>query len=134
MRLGINRVAEDLVFVMPDFIHEFGDDAHHMSMVRTCDFDEDGGPIPGTGPSDRRYLIHEFMDDNIFYPIGHLIKEWVGDNKVGTLIREILGFFWGFNCGYPPRDIALYTVWCFRCCPARAVFKRREGKWIKTYP
>jgi hypothetical protein len=131
MRAGINRVSDNLILVMPSFIHEFGDSAHHMSMVRTCEFDEYEAPIRGTGFSDRRYRIHEFLDDWVFYPIQDLIRDFIGDNKVGRFIRIILGIFWGFNCGFPARDIALYTVWDFRCCPARAVFKKVDGKWMK---
>jgi len=119
MKPGINWVADDTVFVMPDFIHEIGDRFHHTSAREF---------------SHRRYVIHEFIDELVLYPIADWIDKWVGDNKLGQLLREILGFFWGFNCGFPPRDVALYIVWCFRCCPARAVFKRREGKWIRTYP
>lgn len=134
MKAGVNKITNKLIYVMPDFIHEFGDSAHHWSMTRTCEYDEEDDLIPGTGPSNLRYWLHELLDDYIFYPLSHWISDVVGDNDLGQLLREILGFFWGFNCGFPARDVVLYTAWTLRGCKARAVFKRREGKWIKTYP
>lgn len=106
------------VWYWPSFVHEFGNSAHHTSMIRTSDLDEYGAPIPGTGPSDGRYAVHKFLDAWIFYPLMHWLKDWVGDNEIYYLLRTILGFFWGLNCGFPPRDVALYTVWYLRgCCP-----------------
>lgn len=134
MKSGINRVGDDLIFIMPRFIHEFGDDVHHWSMARTCEFDEDEGIIPFTGPSHRRYVIHEFLDLWIFYPIQHWMRKWLGENRVFNILRSILGFFWGINCGFPFRDVANYFIWNLRGNPPRAAFKKREGKWIQTYP
>ena len=134
MRPGINRVADNLVYIMPDFIHEFGYSAHHLSMIRTCDFDEDGSPISGTGPSNGSYAVHEFLDLWIFYPILHWLNKWIGDNKIYELLRLALGFFWGINCGFPLSDVALYIVWCFRGCAPLAVFEKKKEAWTKTYP
>ncbi len=134
MRSGPNKVADDLIFWMPEFIHQIGDSCHHMSMRRTCEFTEDSDWIPGTGPSRLRWWLHELLDDYIFYPIQEIIGDWVGDNDVGHLLRQLLGFFWGLNCGFPARDVALYTVWVMRGCKPRAVYRRREGKWQRSYP
>lgn len=106
---------------MPWFEHEYGDRFHHRSMVRTVEFeiDEDGDEadyIPGTGPSDGRFRVHEFLDGWIFYPVRDWMSKWIGDNRVYSILRAILGFFWGFNCGFPARDVALYTVWDLRGC------------------
>ena len=135
MKSGINRVSDDTIFIMPNFIHEFGDPFHHMSMMRTVERvdDEDGwgNYVTGTGPSDLRFWIHELLDDCFFYPAQRWLSKWMGDNKIERFFREILGFFWGINCGFPIRDIALYTVWCFRCCPALAVFKKGNEGWLK---
>jgi len=87
-----------------------------MSMVRTCEFDEYEAPIRGTGFSNRRFLVHELLDELVFYPIREWLSEWIGDNEVYNVARGILGFFWGLNCGFPARDVALYTVWYFRGC------------------
>ena len=38
---GVNKVRDNLVYIGPSFIHEFGDSAHHMSMMRTVDFSLD---------------------------------------------------------------------------------------------
>ena len=134
MRPGVNLVADNLVYIMPEFIHEFGDPFHHMSLTRTIKRDEDGDFIRGTGPSDLRVWIHELLDDCFFYPAKKWLSKWMGDNKIGRLFREILGFFWGINCGFPLRDVALYTVWCFRRCAPLAVFEKKKEAWIKTYP
>lgn len=104
----------DQVFQIPDFSHEFGDRAHHMSMARTCEKDEDGGLIWGTGPSHRRYVVHEFLDNWVFYPISDWMQKWIGDNSLYSFLRTILGFFWGLSCAFPPRDVALYTIWDLR--------------------
>ena len=134
MRPGVNWVQDDTVFIMPDFIHEFGDPFHHMSLTRTIELDEDGDFIRGTGPSNLRFWIHELLDDIFFYPAQSWLRKWMGDNKIETVAREILGVFWGLNCGFPARDVALYTVWCFRCCPPRAVFKKKGELWVRTSP
>lgn len=134
MKPGINLVANDTVYVMPHFIHEFGDRFHHMSMVRTCEHDEEGDLIRGTGPSDARFFVHEVLDAWIFYPIQRWMRKWIGDNAVYNTLRLILGIFWGLNCGFPLRDVALYTVWDYRGCAPRAVFKEKEGEWIQSYP
>ena len=131
MKPGINRVSDDTIFIMPSFIHEFGDSCHHMSLTRTISLDHEGTFIRGTGPSNLRFWIHELLDDCVFYPAQKWLSKWMGDNKISQFFREILGFFWGFNCGFPARDIALYTIWCFRCCPALAVFKKGNEGWLK---
>jgi hypothetical protein len=99
----------------PNFVHEYGDAFHHWSMVRTCIKDEDGTPISG-GPNELQIWLHELLDDVIFYPIQHWLSKWIGDNRVYTVLKTILGIGWGFNCGFPARDIALYTVWYLRGC------------------
>lgn len=134
MRPGINRVQDNLVFVMPEFIHEIGDPFHHVSMVRTCELDEWGAPLRGTGPSDLRYRVHEFLDDWIFYPIKRRLAKGLGDGRIYERLSSLLGFFWGLNCGFPPRDVARYTVWSLRGCKPLAVFRRRGETWVKTYP
>jgi len=119
-------VKEGTIWLEPIFIHDFGDSAHHMSMVRTCEFDEYGAPIRGTGPSNARYLVHEFLDNWIFYPIQEWMSKWIGDNEIYNFLRDVLGFFWGINCGFPLRDIALYFVWVRRGC-------HRENITVKRY-
>lgn len=99
----------------PGFLHDIGDDVHHVSMTRTCETDEDGQFIPGTGVSHRRYVIHVFLDDFFFYPFKSRIM--MHDAMPGyTLLSAALGFLWGLNCGFPPRDVALWTVWYLRGC------------------
>jgi len=44
------------------------------------------------------------------------------------MLRLILGFFWGLNCNFPARDVALYTVWDFHGCPAVKVWSLEEFK------
>lgn len=126
----IVRISDKLIWVMPGFKHDFGDPFHHMSMMRTVDVDEDGDFIPGTGPSNLRFWIHEFLDDYIFYPIRNSMEKWIGDNEVYHILRTFLGFFWGFNCGFPARDVALYTVWTMRSAPPLFVYNKIDGEWI----
>lgn len=102
----------------PSFVHEFGDRFHHMSLTRTIEIDEEGDFIPGTGPPEWHFKIHEFLDDVVFYPITHWLTEYIGDNDTYSLLRGILAFFWGFNCGFPAEDIVRYTAWYFRGCKA----------------
>ena len=102
--------------MMPWFEHEYGDRFHHRSMVRTCEVDEYGGPVRETGPSDGRFRVHKFLDSWFFYPIRDWMSRWIGDNEIYHILRVVLGFFWGFNCGFPARDVALYTVWDLQGC------------------
>jgi hypothetical protein len=119
---------------MPGFIHEIGSLGHHWSMMRTADRDGEGEIIPFTGPSNWRWVVHEFLDDWIFYPIKFRFKKWLGEGRIYERLSTILGFFWGLNCGFPPRDVARYTVWSFRGCKPLAVFRKRGETWVKTYP
>jgi len=114
-----------LVFEMPWFLHEFGDDAHHASMMRTAKMGK-YGYIPGTGPPKWRYLIHVFLDDYLFYPLRNLLQRRYGDGKTYNFLRTVLGFFWGLNCAFPPRDVVLYTIWDFRGCRAVKVWDRGD--------
>ncbi len=99
------------------FEHEYGDRFHHMSMMRTCEVDEEyGGYLPGPVPSNGRFAVHEGLDYWIFYPIRDWMSKWIGDNRVYDVLRGVLGFFWGFSCWFPARDVALYTVWHLRGC------------------
>ena len=115
---------------MPGFRHETGNAIHHESMMRTVELDEDANFIPGTGPSNLRFWIHELLDDYFFYPAQKFIRDYIGDNALGGAIRDILGFFWGFNCGFPPRDVALYTIWVMRSAPPIFVYEKIDGKWM----
>jgi hypothetical protein len=132
MRPGINWVGDDKVFIMPDFIHEIGDRFHHMSIMRTVELDEEGDFIPGTGPKEWRFKLHEFLDAWFFYPLRDLVEKKHKDSDVYQRFRTILGFFWGLNCGFPFPDVVRYTLWDWRGCPALAVFKRIEGTWTRT--
>jgi hypothetical protein len=134
MKPIIDLVYKDEIHIKPPFLHEYGDDAHHWSMVRTCDFDEDGCPIRGTGPSNGRYALHEALDLWVFYPLQRWIVKHFGDNKTYERLRIILGFFWGLNCGFPFRDVVLYTVWSCRDCAHKTVFEKIDGKWVNKYP
>lgn len=117
---------EQVIWLEPAFIHDFGDRFHHMSMIRTCDFNEEGELVRGTGPSEFRFWLHKFLDDFFFYPIRNWMSEWIGDNDTYSFLRNILGFFWGLNCGFPARDVALHAVWYHRGC-------HREKITMKKY-
>ena len=111
------------VYQFPTFIYEYGNAFHHMSMMRTVDVDEEGDFIPGTGPRKFRFQLHEFLDGWVFYPIQAYIKERYGyDSRLGGVLRAILGFFWGLNCGFPLRDVVLYTAWALHGCKPVKVF------------
>jgi len=116
------------IYQMPDFIHDFGDRYHHMSMMRTAKIDEEyGGYLPNEGPANWRLVIHVTLDDLIFYPIRDWLKKHVGDNEVSSVLRSVLGFFWGFNCNFPPRDVVLHTAWELHGCkPIRVWDEKRK--------
>lgn len=124
----------DQVFRTVHFVHGFGDRAHHMSMMRTCDLDEDEGYVPGTGPSNLRFWFHEFLDDLVFYPIRDWMENWIKDNKLYRFLRTILGFFWGFNCAFPPRDIVLFTIWEFRGMDYKKVWDVEDNARVAYDP
>ena len=134
VKIIIERVYKDEIHVKPSFLHEYGDPVHHWSMVRTCEFDADGSPIRGTGPSNGMYAIHESLDLWVFYPVKYWLSKHFEDSKTYEILRNILGFFWGLNCGFPFRDVTLATLWSFRDCAHKAVFEKKDGKWVNKYP
>lgn len=108
------------VFQMPDFIHDFGDSAHHLCPT-------------GLNPSHIRFIFHECLDW-CFYRVQRWLRKWVGDNKVYKGLRSILGFYWGVNCGFPLRDVALYSVWDLRGSKPVTVWEKQDGETRRVYP
>jgi len=131
--IRIERIQDDLVFVMPGFIHDFGDPYHHESMMRAVELGE-YGYMPGSGPAEWKFVMHEVLDDYVFYPINNYLNKRFGDGGFYQLLRSVLGFFWGLNCNFPTKDVILYTAWDFRGCPAVQVLKKRDGKWVDLNP
>jgi len=127
--IRIEKVKDDLVFIMPGFIHDFGDPWHHQSMMRTAELGE-YGYVPGTGAPEWKFIMHEVLDDYVFYPVKNYLNKRFGDGELYQFLRTILGFFWGFNCSFPAKDVVLYTAWDFHGCPAIQVLKKRDGKWV----
>ncbi len=117
--------TRDLVLLYPPFVHEIGDRFHHMSMVRTCDRDEEGDLVPGTGPHEWRFKLHEFLDSWVFYPVRDLLEKKYSDGDKYRRFRTILGFFWGLNCGFPLQDVVRYTLWDWRGCRAARLTMRQ---------
>jgi len=117
----------NLVFEMPWFIHEFGDEWHHASLMRKCARDDDGDYVWSTAPRKWRFIIHEFLDLNFFYPFRRWLRENDG-RKINILDDWLLTPFWGINCGFPFRDVVLYTMWCIHGCPAVKVWKSEDLK------
>lgn len=113
------------VYQMPDFIHEFGDYTHHMSMMRTCERTEEGEYIPFTGPSNLAFIRHKCLDV-IFYMIRRFLIDYDGA-WFHDLIDIPLSFLWGLNCNFPPRDVALHTVWDLRGCKPIRVWDEKEN-------
>lgn len=106
----------DQVFHVPPFIHRFGLRFHH----------DPGTPL--------RHIVVEL----VIYEYQALIN-WLGDAcPVYELLKipEILAF--GLNCGFPPRDVALYLVWYLRGAnydrrweiedDERAAFNKKDGE------
>jgi len=119
------RISEEwnngVVWIEPKFIHSFGDSEHHLSMARK-------------GISDRRYLIHELLDDNIFYPTQRWLMKHISDCnlKLYNMLRIILGFFWGINCGFPVNDVTLYTAWTIRGCGRIMTTRKALTNWVRN--
>jgi len=127
----LEKVKDNLIFVLPGFKHDHGDPYHHRSMMRTVLVDKEGEYVPWTGPPHWKFEIHEILDAYIFYPINKYLMKRFGDGKTYHFLRNILGFFWGFNCNFPPKDVVLYTAWSFHGCPALQVLKKIDGKWVE---
>lgn len=124
-----------LVFQLPDFKHEFGYGDHHNSLMRTVEVDEEGDYIPWSGdcPPKWRWEVHGLLDYYVFYPISQWLSDKLGDgDSMYSIARAVLGFFWGFNCCFPRKDVVLYTAWYLRGCPAVRVWKKTENGYEVT--
>ena len=117
------RISEEwnngVIWLEPKFIQPFGDSEHHLSMARR-------------GISDRRYLIHGLLDDYIFYPTQQWLRNHIGEYniKLYNILRIVLGFFWGINCGFPVRDITLYTAWSCHGCIRVMTSRKALSNWL----
>ena len=115
------RVAEiwsKYIWIEPAFIHDFGDAFHHTSVKEAPEW---------------RYIIHEFLDDYLFYPAQKFLRDHVEDYTYNlyNFLRIILGFFWGLNCGFPLRNVVLYTAWCFHGCHRIMLNKKVFKNWLE---
>lgn len=121
----------ELVFQMPDFIHEFGHNGHHGALMRTADRDEDGGYVEWTGLcSNAAFEIHEIIEEYLLYPA----RNWLRDRDACSIYKLdiLLSFLWGFVCRFPAKDVVLYTIWEIRGCPAIKAWKKTENGYEVT--
>ena len=121
-RIRLDKVAENLIFVRPGFIHDFGYLEHHDCPAIN----------PYTRPSIRAWIkaeLHEILENYLFYPLRGLIQR--NDGRSIKLLDTPLGFLWGLVCWFPFQDVVNYTVWCIHGCPAVQVLKKVEDKWIE---
>jgi len=123
----IVKVGKNLAFEMPSFIHEFGYEGHHGSLMRTCPRDEDGDyDLKAWKNPVRNWQIdlHEIIEETVCYPLRHFLIE-----NEGRSIKKLdiaLGFLWGLLCAFPFKDVILYTAWCIHGCPAIKVRGLKE--------
>lgn len=125
------------VYVMPGFIHDFGDEGHHASLMRTCPRDQDGDYDLRRWrymPRSWRFDLHEILEQLFLYPF----RRWLIDRdgrSIHILNDSILTFIWGLNCGFPLKDVILYTNWVLHGCKPIQVFeKMKNGKYRQIYP
>jgi hypothetical protein len=116
----IVKVAKNMIFQMPDFIHEHGHRGHHqVPMINAY-----------TKPSVRNWVkaeIHEIIEEYLLYPLKSFL---IGrDARRIGLLNIPLTFVWGLVCGFPFRDIVNYTVWYARGCATVRTWKKIDGKW-----
>jgi len=131
--IRIDWISDKLVIIRPGFIHDFGHGDHHTSLMRTVEVDEDGQYIPWTGENIPNWRIeaHEILDCYFFYPVNQWMWDHLGDCRVRSFLRTILGIFWGLNCCFPVKDVLLYTIWRIRGCPPVQTFERLiSGRWL----
>lgn len=124
METRLERVHENLVFQMPGFIHDFGYPGHHH--------------CPMVNPRQEhtiinhvKWRIHEDIEDLLLYPL----RQWLKNHRERQIywMDYLLSFLWGFICGFPPRDVALYTLWRIRGSKPVAVWSKKNG-WTRIYP
>lgn len=98
-------------FIQPRFIHGFG---------------KPEGPHTYRGSLNRHKAV-----ERVIYAYQRL-RNWIGDALPGDdllKVPEILTF--GFNCGFPARDIALYVIWYLRGCQRELIWEDEERFSLK---
>jgi hypothetical protein len=112
----LERISEDTIMRMPDFIHRLPS-FHGLEDPRSH----------STG----RFLRLHIAIDRIFYRIRQFLNSH--DAMPGyDLLNAALGLLWGFNCRFPPRDVALHTAWYLRGCPAYSIWELKESVWKRV--
>jgi hypothetical protein len=112
---------------MPGFLHDFGDEFHHSSLMRTCPRDEDADydfKNWRNPPRKWRFEFHELIEGWLLYPLRKFIT--IDDGRNIKILDIPLSFIWGLVCGFPLKDVILYTVWFARGCKAIQVWKQTE--------
>lgn len=105
-------------YQMPDFIHDFGNEFHHNCPRIN----------PHTQPSVRNWIeaeLHEIIEAWLLYPLSKFLID--NDGRSIGLLRSPLSFLWGIVCGFPLRDVILYTIWEIQGCkPIRVWDEKRK--------
>ena len=107
--------VENLVFQMPDFIHDFGWREHHNVPAANTEMEH-------TVRNWVQIELHEHIEHYLLYPA----RSWLTgqDGRAIYKLDIALSFLWGFICGFPPKDIVSYTIWKIRGCGAVKVWKK----------
>lgn len=98
------------VFVMPDFLREFGHNDTLNPLLHEFE-----------GSFHRHLIIERFLLK---------IRDWLESNDAMpgyTIAQAVLSIFFGFNCSFSSKDIALYIVWYLRRCKPLAVLKKPKS-------
>lgn len=94
------------VFVMPDFLHEFGIN----DSVNPLHHEYEGS-----------FLRHLAVEQVLVK-----IRDWLIDHDAlpgYAIIQAFLSIFFGLNCNFSPRNIGMYFVWYLRGCKPCSVMK-----------
>ncbi len=112
-----------LIFQMPDFIHDFGHREHHNVPAANSEMEH-------TIRNWVKIELHELIEHYLLYPA----RNWFTARDARSIYKldTLLGFIWGFVCGFPAKDILLHTLWDMRGCPAVRVWKKTEDGYVIT--
>lgn len=115
MWLQYVKVGETVI-LFPDFYHGFGLD---NKSPKPCDHTYKGS-----------FLRHRTLE-RVLLRMKRILTDVVGDAcPVYTYLNAAISIFFGFNCGFPKRDIAMYVAWVLGFYKPSIYHGKRSGIFV----
>lgn len=104
-----------MIITDPPFVHCFG---HDNNCKNTLCHEYRGS-----------FNRHRTVERILVFLRERILLGIIGDAfPLYELLHSFIGIFFGFNCSFPKKDIALYTIWYLKGCKPQSVKEETTGE------